>query len=139
MRWQGASGGSAPAGGLPPGRRRGFYPVPSSTALSSRPPAGRTPARAPGPTTIPRRDPTIRSVRAAPLSGAPLPSPLTTTPELERRLACDREQAKALLAEAGYPTGFEMNAQARLTMINEALLAHNAEVNRIPLHRQVIP
>ena len=32
-----------------------------------------------------------------------------------------------------------MNADARLKMIHEALLAHNAEVNHLPLHRQVIP
>jgi len=175
-------------------------------------------------------------------SGALLPSPLQTTPEIERRLPYDRELAKKLLAEAGYPNGFEvtldcpnnryvndekicqalaamwaqigvkvavnampratyfpklektdtsmymlgwggattdaifvlqpvlstysgkgdgdynygrysnakldalvakikteMNAEARLRMIHEALLAHNAEVNNLPLHRQVIP
>jgi peptide/nickel transport system substrate-binding protein len=33
----------------------------------------------------------------------------------------------------------EMNMEARLKMIHEALLAHNAEANHIPLHRQVIP
>ena len=33
----------------------------------------------------------------------------------------------------------EMNVEARLKMIHEALLAHNAEANHIPLHRQVIP
>jgi peptide/nickel transport system substrate-binding protein len=175
-------------------------------------------------------------------SGALLPSPLTTTPEIEKRLAFDKERAKALLTEAGYPNGFEvtldcpnnryvndekicqalaamwaqigvkvavnampratyfpklektetsmymlgwggantdaifvlqpvlatysgkgdgdynygrysnakldalttkvkteMNMEARLKMIHEALLAHNAEANHIPLHRQVIP
>ncbi len=175
-------------------------------------------------------------------SGALLPSPLTSTPEIEKRLAFDKERGKALLAEAGYPNGFEvtldcpnnryvndekicqalaamwsqigvkvavnampratyfpklektetsmymlgwggantdaiftlqpvlstysgkgdgdynygrysnakldalttkvkteMNGEARLKMIHEALLAHNAEANHIPLHRQVIP
>jgi peptide/nickel transport system substrate-binding protein len=175
-------------------------------------------------------------------SGAMLPSPITTTPEIEKRLAYDRERAKKLLAEAGYPDGFEvtldcpnnryvndekicqalaamwaqigvkiavnampratyfpklektetsmymlgwggattdgiftlqpvlstyngkgdgdynygrysnakldelttkiktnMNAGERLKEIHEALLAHNAETNHIPLHRQVIP
>jgi peptide/nickel transport system substrate-binding protein len=175
-------------------------------------------------------------------SGAMLPSPLTTTPEIEKRLAYDRERAKKLLAEAGYPNGFEvtldcpnnryvndekicqalaamwaqigvkvavnampratyfpklektetsmyllgwgggttdgifvlqpvlstyngkgdgdynygrysnaeldelttkiktnMNAGERLKQIHEGLLAHNAETNHIPLHRQVIP
>ena len=41
-------------------------------------------------------------------SGAMLPSPLTTTPEIEKRLPFDRERAKKLLAEAGYPNGFEV-------------------------------
>ena len=41
-------------------------------------------------------------------SGAMLPSPLTTTPEIEKRLPYDRERAKKLLAEAGYPNGFEV-------------------------------
>jgi peptide/nickel transport system substrate-binding protein len=175
-------------------------------------------------------------------SGAMLPSPITSTPEIEKRLAYDRERAKRLLAEAGYPNGFEVtldcpnnryvndekicqalaamwaqigvkvtvnampratyfpklektetsmymlgwgggttdaifilqpvlstytgkgdgdynygrysnarldeltakikvnvNAQERLKDIHEALLAHNAETNHIPLHRQVIP
>ena len=175
-------------------------------------------------------------------SGAMLPSPVTSTPEVEKRLAYDRDLAKKLLAEAGYPNGFEvtldcpnnryvndekicqalaamwaqigvkvnvnampranyfpklektdtsmymlgwgggstdgifilqpvlstyngkgdgdynygrysnpkldeltakvkvnMNAEQRLKEIREALLAHNAETNHIPLHRQVIP
>ncbi len=175
-------------------------------------------------------------------TGAMSPSPLTTTPEIERRLPYDQDLARRLLAEAGYPNGFEvtldcpnnryvndericqalaamwaqigvkvavnampratyfaklaktdtsmyllgwgggqtdgifilqpllstysgkgdgdynygrysnakldaltakikveMNPEARLTMVHEALLAHNAEVNHIPLHRQVIP
>jgi len=175
-------------------------------------------------------------------SGAMLPSPLQTTPELEKRLPYDKERAKKLLAEAGYPNGFEVtldcpnnryvndekicqalaamwaqigvnvrvnampranyfpklektdtsmymlgwggattdaifilqpvlstyngkgdgdynygrysnptldaltakvktnvNAAERLNQIHEALMAHNAEVNHIPLHRQVIP
>ena len=175
-------------------------------------------------------------------SGAMLPSPLQTTPEVEKRLPFDRERAKKLLAEAGYPNGFEVtldcpnnryvndekicqalaamwsqigvttrvnampranyfpklektdtslymlgwggpttdaifilqpvlsthngkgdgdynygrysnakldalttkiktnpNATERLNEIHEALLAHNAEVNHLPLHRQVIP
>ncbi len=33
----------------------------------------------------------------------------------------------------------DMNSEARLKLIHEALLAHNAETNHIPLHRQVIP
>jgi peptide/nickel transport system substrate-binding protein len=32
-----------------------------------------------------------------------------------------------------------MNPEQRLKEIREALLAHNAETNHIPLHRQVIP
>ena len=39
-------------------------------------------------------------------SGAMLPSPLTTTPAVEKRLPYDKEAAKKLLAEAGYPNGF---------------------------------
>ena len=175
-------------------------------------------------------------------TGAILPSPVTSTPEIERRLPFDRDRAKKLLADAGYPNGFEvtldcpnnryvndericqavaamwsqvgvatkvnampralyfpklektdtsifmlgwggastdgiftlqpvlstwngkgdgdfnygrftnakindltakvkvnMNQQERLAQIREALLAQNAEVNLIPLHRQVIP
>ena len=41
-------------------------------------------------------------------SGAMLPSPLTTTPAIEKRLPYDKEAAKKLLAEAGYPNGFEV-------------------------------
>jgi peptide/nickel transport system substrate-binding protein len=33
----------------------------------------------------------------------------------------------------------DMNEKERLGMIHEALLAHNAQTNHIPLHRQVIP
>ncbi len=33
----------------------------------------------------------------------------------------------------------DMNPEARLKLIHEALLSHNAESNHIPLHRQVIP
>ncbi|MEO8675318.1 MAG: ABC transporter substrate-binding protein [Casimicrobiaceae bacterium] len=175
-------------------------------------------------------------------SGALLPSPLQTTPELEKRLPFDKGAAKKLMADAGYPNGFEVtldcpnnryvndekicqalaamwsqigvttrvnampranyfpklektdtsmymlgwggattdgifvlqpvlstfngkgdgdynygrytnakldeltakiktnvNAAERLNQIHEALLAHNAEVNHLPLHRQVIP
>ncbi len=175
-------------------------------------------------------------------SGALLPSPLQTTPELEKRLPFDRAAAKKLMADAGYPNGFEVtldcpnnryvndekicqalaamwsqigvttrvnampranyfpklektdtsmymlgwggattdgifvlqpvlstfngkgdgdynygrytnakldeltakiktnvNATERLDQIHQALLAHNAEVNHLPLHRQVIP
>jgi len=175
-------------------------------------------------------------------SGALLPAPKMSTPEIEKRLPYDRERAKKLLAEAGYPNGFEvtldcpnnryvndekicqalaamwsqvgvattvnampratyfpklekldtslymlgwggaatdaifvlqpvlstysgkgdgdynygrfsnaklddltakvkvdMNPDNRLGLIREALLAHNAETNHIPLHRQVIP
>ena len=41
-------------------------------------------------------------------TGAMLPSPIQTTPEIEERLPFDRERAKKLLAEAGYPNGFEV-------------------------------
>jgi peptide/nickel transport system substrate-binding protein len=37
-----------------------------------------------------------------------LPSPLQTTPEIEKRLPFDRAAAKKLLADAGYPNGFEV-------------------------------
>jgi peptide/nickel transport system substrate-binding protein len=33
----------------------------------------------------------------------------------------------------------DMNFEERLDLIHDALAAHNAEVNHIPLHRQVIP
>jgi peptide/nickel transport system substrate-binding protein len=175
-------------------------------------------------------------------AGGMLPSPVTSTPEIEQRLPFNRERAKKLLAEAGYANGFEvtldcpnnryvndekicqalaamwaqigltvkvnampranyfpklektdtsmymlgwgggstdgifvlqpvlstysgkgdgdynygrysnpkideltakvkvnMNATERLGQIREALLAHNAETNHVPLHRQVIP
>jgi len=175
-------------------------------------------------------------------TGALLPAPRMSTPALEARLPYDKAKAKALLAEAGYPNGFEvtldcpnnryvndekicqalavmwsqvgvmtkvnamprttyfprlekldtslymlgwggastdaiftlqpvlatnngkgdgdynygrysnpkldaltqkarveMNPDARLKFIQEALAAHNAEVNHLPLHRQVIP
>jgi len=175
-------------------------------------------------------------------SGALLPNPKMSTPEIEKRLPFDRVTAKKLLADAGYPNGFEvtldcpnnryvndekicqalaamwaqigvtvkvnampranyfpklektdtsmymlgwggastdaifilqpvletyngkgdgdynygrysnarldeltgkvkvdMNPDERLTYIREALLAHNAEINHLPLHRQVIP
>jgi peptide/nickel transport system substrate-binding protein len=41
-------------------------------------------------------------------SGALLPSPIQTTPEIEKRLPYDKEGAKKLLAAAGYPNGFEV-------------------------------
>jgi peptide/nickel transport system substrate-binding protein len=175
-------------------------------------------------------------------SGALLPSPKMSTPEIEKRLPFDRVAARKLLADAGYPNGFEvtldcpnnryvndekicqalaamwaqigvkvavnampratyfpklektetsmymlgwggastdaiftlqpvlqtyngkgdgdynygrytnakldeltakikvdMNADQRLGLVQEALLAHNAEINHLPLHRQVIP
>ncbi len=175
-------------------------------------------------------------------TGAILPSPKTSTPDIEKRLPFDPKKAKKLLADAGYPQGFEvtldcpnnryvndericqalaamwsqigvatkvnampratyfpklektdtslymlgwggastdgiftlqpvlstyngkgdgdfnygrytnakvneltakvkldMNQERRLGLIREALLAQNAEVNLIPLHRQVIP
>jgi peptide/nickel transport system substrate-binding protein len=175
-------------------------------------------------------------------TGALLPAPLQSTPDLERRAPFDRAAAKKLLAEAGYGSGFEitldcpnnryvndekicqalaamwtqvgvntrvnampratyfpklekldtsvymlgwggastdaiftlqpvlstwtgkgdgdynygrysnptldaltakikteMNSPARLQLIHEALRAHAAEVNHLPLHRQVIP
>jgi len=49
---------------------------------------------------------TMRGLSAP--SGAMLPSTLQTTPEVEKRLPFDRERAKKLLAEAGYPNGFEV-------------------------------
>jgi peptide/nickel transport system substrate-binding protein len=175
-------------------------------------------------------------------TGALLPSPKMSNPQLEKRLPFDREAAKKLLAEAGYANGFEvtldcpnnryvndericqalaamwsqigvatkvnampraiyfpklekldtslymlgwggastdaiftlqpvlstysgkgdgdynygrysnpkldtlaqkarveMNGEARLVFIQEALAAHGAEINHLPLHRQVIP
>jgi peptide/nickel transport system substrate-binding protein len=41
-------------------------------------------------------------------SGALLPSPVQSTPELEKRLPYDKAKAKQLLAEAGYPNGFDV-------------------------------
>jgi peptide/nickel transport system substrate-binding protein len=41
-------------------------------------------------------------------SGAMLPSPKQTTPEIEKRLPFDRAAAKKLLADAGYANGFEV-------------------------------
>jgi peptide/nickel transport system substrate-binding protein len=41
-------------------------------------------------------------------SGALMPSPVQSTPELEKRLPYDKAKAKQLLAEAGYPNGFEV-------------------------------
>lgn len=43
-------------------------------------------------------------------TGAPVPSPLGdfNDPEIERRLPYDLPRAKALMAEAGYPEGFEV-------------------------------
>lgn len=41
-------------------------------------------------------------------TGAILPSPVTSTPEIEKRLPFDRDKAKKLLADAGYPNGFEV-------------------------------
>ena len=41
-------------------------------------------------------------------TGAILPSPKTSTPEIEKRLPFDRENARKLLADAGYPNGFEV-------------------------------
>jgi peptide/nickel transport system substrate-binding protein len=41
-------------------------------------------------------------------SGALLPSPVQSTPELEKRLPFDKAKARQLLAEAGYPNGFEV-------------------------------
>jgi peptide/nickel transport system substrate-binding protein len=41
-------------------------------------------------------------------TGALLPSPVQSTPELERRLPFSRESAKRLLTDAGYAGGFEI-------------------------------
>jgi len=41
-------------------------------------------------------------------TGVILPSPGFSTPELEKRLPFDRAAAKKLLADAGYPNGFEV-------------------------------
>ena len=41
-------------------------------------------------------------------TGAILPSPVMSTPDIEKRLPFDKEKAKKLLAEAGYPNGFEV-------------------------------
>jgi peptide/nickel transport system substrate-binding protein len=41
-------------------------------------------------------------------SGGMLPATLQTTPEIEKRLPFDKDRAKKLLAEAGYPNGFEV-------------------------------
>jgi peptide/nickel transport system substrate-binding protein len=41
-------------------------------------------------------------------SGAMLPSPVQSTPELEKRLPYDKAKAKQLLTEAGYPNGFDV-------------------------------
>ncbi len=49
---------------------------------------------------------TMRGLSAP--SGAMLPSAIQSTPEIEKRLPYDRERAKKLLADAGYPNGFEV-------------------------------
>jgi len=49
---------------------------------------------------------TMRGLSAP--SGAMTPSPVATTPEVEKRLPFDKEKAKKLLADAGYPNGFEI-------------------------------
>jgi len=41
-------------------------------------------------------------------SGGMTPSPVQSTPEIEKRLAFDPAGAKKLLADAGYPNGFEV-------------------------------
>jgi len=41
-------------------------------------------------------------------TGVTLPSPVMSTPELEKRLPFDRAGAARLLADAGYPKGFEV-------------------------------
>jgi peptide/nickel transport system substrate-binding protein len=41
-------------------------------------------------------------------TGAILPSPVTSTPQIEKRLPYDKDKAKKLLADAGYPNGFEV-------------------------------
>ncbi|HEY2862948.1 MAG TPA: ABC transporter substrate-binding protein [Casimicrobiaceae bacterium] len=41
-------------------------------------------------------------------SGLLLPSPIQSTPELEKRLPFDKAKAKQLMIEAGYPNGFEV-------------------------------
>jgi peptide/nickel transport system substrate-binding protein len=49
---------------------------------------------------------TMRGLSAP--SGVMLPSPAQTTPQLEKRLPYDKAKAKQLLADAGYPNGFEV-------------------------------
>src|SRR5206468_3933402 len=41
-------------------------------------------------------------------SGALLPAPAQSSPDIEARLPYDKEKAKKLLADAGYPNGFEV-------------------------------
>jgi peptide/nickel transport system substrate-binding protein len=41
-------------------------------------------------------------------TGAILPNPAMSTPAIEKRLPFDKEKAKKLLADAGYPNGFEV-------------------------------
>jgi peptide/nickel transport system substrate-binding protein len=41
-------------------------------------------------------------------TGAILPSPVMSSPDIEKRLPFDKEKAKKLLADAGYPNGFEV-------------------------------
>ncbi|MCC6195399.1 MAG: ABC transporter substrate-binding protein [Burkholderiales bacterium] len=41
-------------------------------------------------------------------TGAILPSPVMSTPAIEKRLPFDKDKAKKLLADAGYPNGFEV-------------------------------
>ncbi len=41
-------------------------------------------------------------------TGGLLPSPIMSAPEIEKRLPYSRDAAKKLLAEAGYPAGFEV-------------------------------
>ena len=47
--------------------------------------------------------------------------------------------SNAKLDELTAKVKVDMNPDERLAFIREALLAHNAEINHLPLHRQVIP
>ena len=51
----------------------------------------------------------------------------------------DRSMPKMRGDELAAKIKLDMNPEQRLQEIREAIAAHNAEINDIPLHRQVIP